>query len=402
MLNHSGSHATIAGPTLRSTPLDILRSIAIIIVILYHSVQMSPVHLPRVAVVTRYGEYGVDLFFVLSGWLIGGLYWREVKIFGAVDIRRFWARRWVRTFPPYCVALVASWLAVHSARGEPFDWKYIVFMQNYYETIPYFLVSWSLCIEEHFYLAAPVIAGALILYLPRKTLWLSWVLLISLSPLLRSLEWLPTPPGGFGYAVTATHLRLDGLVLGFGLSYLTVFATSAFARIATWSVPIILTCLVAISVLEVVGGELRYVLWPSLIAMLFATVVAAVGSREYSPYAMFGVRRLDFVPWTAIALCSYSAYLVHPLAIHVALSVVRIADQEYLLLYWPGVVILIVASTAVFSACIEKPSIVLRDLWIPSRRAVPSTTSKLHRDFVQPPSGATLGATGDAGAPSRS
>ena len=403
MSNDTRSQKKMIDHAFRSTPLDILRSFAVIIVILYHSVQMSPIHLPEIATVTRYGEYGVDLFFVLSGWLVGGLYWREVDKFGTVHIRRFWARRWIRTFPPYCVALIASWLAVRSARGEVFDWKYFVFLQNYYGDIPYFLVSWSLCIEEHFYLGAPIIAGALILCMPRKGLWLAWVVLIGLSPMLRWREWLPTPAEGFGYTETATHLRLDGLVLGFGLSYLTVFATAAFARIARWWLPVSLTCFAALCALEAAGGELRYVLWPSLIAILFATVVAAVGSREYSPYGAFGVSRLDFVPWTTIALCSYSAYLVHPLAIHVAVSAAHIVGQKYLLLYWPEVIILIVASTAVFAACVEKPSIVLRDRWIPSRSALTSTTSKDHTDFVQPLGGLDLSATGNAGAaPGRS
>ncbi len=129
-----------------------------------------------------YGQHGVDLFFVLSGWLIGGLYWREMKAFSGVGVLRFWVRRWMRTLPPYFAALLLSWLAVSAARAEPFDWRYLVFLQNYYERIPFFLVSWSLCIEEHFYLAAPIAAGMLIVVTPRKTLWLPWAFLMAVSP----------------------------------------------------------------------------------------------------------------------------------------------------------------------------------------------------------------------------
>jgi peptidoglycan/LPS O-acetylase OafA/YrhL len=126
------------------------------------------------------GKYGVDLFFVLSGWLIGNLYWREHARFGEVQLLRFWSRRWLRTIPPYLAALALSWLAVKLERREPFDWGYLLFIQNYYQRIPFFLVSWSLCIEEHFYLfvpllllvtnrfrlAAPLVFGALILASP--------------------------------------------------------------------------------------------------------------------------------------------------------------------------------------------------------------------------------------------
>jgi peptidoglycan/LPS O-acetylase OafA/YrhL len=94
----------------------------------------SPTPLPSLAVITRYGAYGVDLFFILSGWLIGGIYWREMKVRGQVDARRFWLRRWMRTLPSYFAALILSWLAVCWS-NEPFHWCYIIFMQNYYERI---------------------------------------------------------------------------------------------------------------------------------------------------------------------------------------------------------------------------------------------------------------------------
>ena len=77
-------------------------------VVVYHTVQMSPVPLASSARVTSYGQYGADLFFVLSGWLIGGLYWREMNTFGGVDTLRFRLRRWMRTLPPYFGALVVS------------------------------------------------------------------------------------------------------------------------------------------------------------------------------------------------------------------------------------------------------------------------------------------------------
>src|ERR1700730_17039894 len=103
----------------RTTVLDQLRACAVLSVMSYHVVQMSPVPLPQLTKITWYGQYGVDLFFVLSGWLIGGLYWRERKELGSVDIIRFWQRRWLRTLPPYFAALTLSWLAVYWAREEP-------------------------------------------------------------------------------------------------------------------------------------------------------------------------------------------------------------------------------------------------------------------------------------------
>ena len=55
------------------------------------------------------------------------------------------------------VALVLSYAAVWLERRESFNLGYLLFLQNFYERIPFFLVSWSICIEEQFYLALPLI-----------------------------------------------------------------------------------------------------------------------------------------------------------------------------------------------------------------------------------------------------
>jgi len=73
----------------RNPGLDMLRAVAITMVVCYHVIQMSPSPLPGLMRVVHLGQYGVDLFFVLSGWLIGGLYRREKLQFGDVQLIRF-------------------------------------------------------------------------------------------------------------------------------------------------------------------------------------------------------------------------------------------------------------------------------------------------------------------------
>jgi peptidoglycan/LPS O-acetylase OafA/YrhL len=351
------------GRTQRIAVLDQLRACAVLLVVINHAVQMSPVPLPGLNRITFYGQYGVDLFFVLSGWLIGGLYWKEMNILGRVHKLRFWSRRWMRTLPPYFAALLLSWLAVWWARSEAFDGGYFVFLQNYHARIPYFLVSWSLCIEEHFYLVAPVVATLLIIALPRKSLWLVWVLLMVISPYFRWLAWPQAETGDFGYYETATHLRLDGLVLGFGISYVAIFAPGTFkmfARSVSFLIPV---CIVGIVVLERAGGLWRYALFPELIAVLCTSLVVIGVSSDSSKRPSF---ISSIFPWGTIAIASYSAYLVHPLAIHIARSAVSSVGLHNWLLYWPVVFILIILSTAAFYGLVERPSILLRDEWVPS------------------------------------
>ena len=360
---------TASGGLRRSTVLDQLRSCAILLVITFHIVQMSPIPLSGLAGVTQYGAYGVDLFFILSGWLIGGIYWREMKAFGQVDTRRFWLRRWMRTLPSYFAALVLSWLAVYWMRGERFDWHYVLFMQNYYERIPFFLVSWSLCIEEHFYLAAPLVAAILIIATPKRILWAPWVVLIFLSLGLRYFEWKGSGASDFGYSTTATHLRLDGLVLGFGLSYLPVFAPAAFKAAAKSSIFVVPLALIGLIALEYAGDPWRAVLWPTAVAIFFAALVVVGVSHEGLRGRTLG--RSHYFPWTAIAAASYSAYLIHPLAIHVTRKAITLTAPYEGYLYWPVVVFIIFIFTYLFYHLFERSSLLLRDAWVPPRASVP-------------------------------
>ncbi|MET0242867.1 MAG: acyltransferase family protein, partial [Flavitalea sp.] len=81
--------------------LDLLRATAITVVFIHHIGQYTqnvPHFFDRVM---EFGVFGVDLFFVLSGWLIGGIFFREYAQKGEVNLTSFWARRWLRTMPPY-------------------------------------------------------------------------------------------------------------------------------------------------------------------------------------------------------------------------------------------------------------------------------------------------------------
>jgi len=119
----------------RDPYLDFLRALAIILVLVHHVSQQWPVPLPWLTKFTHHGAIGVDLFFALSGFLIGGIFWREVHANGRVNLWRFWSRRWLRTLPPYLAGLGLAWAAVFVYRSEPFNLGYLLFLQNYYVVI---------------------------------------------------------------------------------------------------------------------------------------------------------------------------------------------------------------------------------------------------------------------------
>ena len=141
--------------------LDVFRSFAILFVLVGHSLEHSKVN-AQVQTFGHLGILGVELFFVLSGFLIGGIIVRLIdqdRFHSIAEISAFWKRRWLRTLPLYFVALLAFLRFDYHGRHSLLDYPaYFVFMQSFSGKIPeFFELSWSLAIEEHFYFWFPLV-----------------------------------------------------------------------------------------------------------------------------------------------------------------------------------------------------------------------------------------------------
>jgi peptidoglycan/LPS O-acetylase OafA/YrhL len=152
----AAAHATAARR--RSGGLDLARAAAITAVIASHLISARPLG-TAAAVATLYlGGAGVELFFSLSGFLIGRLL-IDLAEGGLRPARigRFLGRRWLRTLPLYYATLGFSvWLFARA------DWRSFLFLQNFYPKAPPIVpVSWSLVMEEYFYALFPIFMLAL-------------------------------------------------------------------------------------------------------------------------------------------------------------------------------------------------------------------------------------------------
>lgn len=148
----------------RNAGLDIVRAIAIFLVLFAHGQPFMP-EFPGKELFSNCGFFGVELFFVLSGFLIGTILLKlfnemqQTKPNKKVLVLNFWIRRWFRTLPNYFLFLILNltllqWLFVPAQ----LDIKYFFFLQNFLWPCPALMPeSWSLAVEEWFYLSFPLV-----------------------------------------------------------------------------------------------------------------------------------------------------------------------------------------------------------------------------------------------------
>lgn len=161
--------------------LDLLRFFAIMFVVVGHSKILLPEKYKDI--VDDFLLDGVSIFFVLSGFLIGGILIKQLEKQPASGklLINFWNRRWLRTLPAYILVLTFLVIYTYLLKPErlPSDWyKYYLFIQNFnVPQPPFFSESWSLSIEEWFYLLIPLaLFSGLILFKTSVRTMIIWVL----------------------------------------------------------------------------------------------------------------------------------------------------------------------------------------------------------------------------------
>ena len=186
--------------------LDGLRALAIFIVMFSH------VGLQRIVP----GQFGVTLFFFLSGYLITTLLRQEIEEQGRIDFRRFYLRRVVRILPPMYITIgffiILSLVGlIHplSWSGLPFDF---LFLSNYFPVSGMPIGLWSLAVEEHFYIAFPLLMGMLALRFSFARCALIFVGVCALVLAVR--VWEVHRLSNFESVNFWTHTRIDSILFG--------------------------------------------------------------------------------------------------------------------------------------------------------------------------------------------
>ncbi len=312
-------------PSPRAPGLDLLRAIAIGVVMLYH---LSS-HGIDVTGPGQHGWMGVDLFFVLSGYLIGWPVLRDLAAGRTPDWAGFVVGRAWRILPAY-LAVLALYLALpawREAETMPPVWQFLTFTMN---VLPDHLTqrayshAWSLCVEEHFYLLFPL-AGWLLARRGRMPGVLATgagaALLFGAGMLLRDWEWRHAiaphlAPGGdaaravggyVGRIYSPTWTRIDGLLAGVLLAALRAFRPAWWTRVLAHGWVLLgagLALLVAATRVDVLARGGAVFLYP-----LVALGCACLLLGALSPRTPLGRRALPGV--RMVALLAFSLYLTH-------------------------------------------------------------------------------------------
>ncbi len=372
-------------PSERSVPLDFLRAVAILTVLLHHNIIAWQItnHDGHTSYLGRIGQFferdgwlGVDLFFVLSGFLIGGLLFREIRRQGTLDVKRFLIRRGLKIWPAYYALLifVAIWAPI-----TPFEqhqsfyasWLNWLHLQNYYHTP--LGHTWSLAVEEHFYLLLPLVLmlGLRFERLPKERLkffpWLaSFVAVICLS-----FRFATHKSGDYWFWSygTPTHLRMDSLISGVALAYLFHYYPDLWNKISRpvtlWLVVSFLTLLPVLILNRqsrfslTLGFTLSYISFGALL-------IACIGPQNVISQGRERIWAWRPIRWlAALGAFSYGIYLWH-------FSIARPIFHRLWVLpsvtWWPGEIRWILATATYVAFAVASGILLSRLIEVPFLR----------------------------------
>lgn len=356
----------LATPKEHLSQLDFLRFCAIVLVFFSHARQHFLFGSGVASWITDNpiiigGWIGVDIFFVLSGFLIGGQLWKEYQNIGKINYKKFIIKRSLRIWPLFYTLLIVFLIY----RG-PLDknWKYsdFYFLSNYFEEGG-IKGSWSLSIEEQFYILIPIIFLLLTKFKLglREGRWLC-VVFFMLSPLIRYFNWkyitsynLESVQLEIKHIYFPFHTHMDGLILGVLLS--NIYVDKKLKNILNWKVVTLILFFLTLCFF-VLRLKFRIYFNYSFFSCFFALTLWVILHVENFINKIFSLPIFSLV-----AKLSFGIYLVHrEIMDQATLGVVKIGQSL------PPAIHFIMYSSIMFFICIVISSLAYKFIEWPALR----------------------------------
>lgn len=339
---------------MRKKGFDLLRGIAILLVIFRHAGDEN--------IFSEIGWAGVDLFFVLSGFLVSGILFKEFRDTGKINFKRFFIRRSFKIFPPFYffifVSVAVSFLFSVNLYRPDQVFNEIFYLQSYREGMWYH--TWSLAVEEHFYILL-----AVLMYIGLKTgainkikftlLCITGILLLSIFLRCYS-SWIHR--NDEFYSFTATHLRMDGILIGVLLSFLNIFTDLNKFVVKNKILYVLLAIILILPLFIFTGGSYDMNTAGITFVNIGFGVLVLLSVQEINQKIIIFPGLLKYL---TTALCfigihSYSIYLWHLFSEKI-LHYFNV-DEKY---YFPLFVGISLLTGVILSFLIEKPFLKLRE-----------------------------------------
>ena len=353
--------------------LDHLRTLAILLVFVFHYgyVFSSP---SWVTAIGKFGWTGVDLFFVLSGYLISSQLFASIAKGKNISFKKFFLKRFFRIIPAY-VTVVAIYFCFPGTREREAPaplWKYLTFTQNLgldLRTQGTFSHAWSLCIEEQFYLLLPLLLVALVYF---KAIKKGWLLLVALFILGLAARWwiyehvvAPTAEeeGGwvnwYKWIYYPTYTRLDGLLTGVGIAALFQFRPLIKNKLTAYGNLLLVVSIMVLSAayytcINERSFEASVVGFPLVSIGYGFMVMGAISPNCFLYKFKSGIT-------AKIAALSYAIYLTHKIVIHLVqmqFTKLKVAKESNAMMLIA--IIFCVLAALLINKIIEQPFLRLR------------------------------------------
>jgi peptidoglycan/LPS O-acetylase OafA/YrhL len=357
----------------RLRELDFLRGMAILLVLFRHN--------EIIGFLRTMGWMGVDLFFVLSGFLVAGLLFKEYKKFGSIRPAHFLIRRGFKIYPIYYLALPLYIVAFLFIGGQtnPLGWlSDAFFVQNYTYGWGYlFGASWSLAVEEHFYFGLAVVFW-LVTRKPRgsakksrigvETAILSIMILCLALRIVSNIFF----PDQTSRNFTMTQFRIDSLLAGVLVAYMYYFKNerlrNIFSKTGKFALPAAFLLLAFTPFVEPIGSFFVMTIGFTMVYTAFALILVYFLMDETINKKLDRIFSRPVVNAVSrIGVYSYSIYVFHML-VSLAIGSLGLDLLTTGLIAFP----LSIALGILVSVVIENYFLRLRDRKFPRRIAITS------------------------------
>ncbi len=383
----------------RNHTLDVIRGIAVLLIIFHHVT--LPKRLPLLSFSDKLFGYllklfapfnlggwiGVDLFFVLSGFLVSGLLFNEYKKSGTINIKQFIIRRGFKIYPGFfffigftfiAEKIIGHYTSITVHPGVDYL-KDLFFLNNY--TGGRWAQTWSLDVEEFFYLFLPGLFYFLIRFkkINIKTMTYIYIFLLAEGVIFRAIAVYSNSIFDLYPQYYRTHFRLDGLFLGVLLSYVYNFQPEILVPIYKRKYLFLAISLIPILMNFVLNRQNN--IWEAVVMLAInpiAFAILLVLALNYSTNI-----KSKFME--KIGRNSYSIYLWHYVFVVYSVLLVNYMDSKvtsfsgtvdgysYKILYLTYLVAYLAFAVPIgllFAALVEVPFIKIRDRFFPSKSKI--------------------------------